>query len=201
MKNSQCEFQNAFWAKCGSECGQYSPLNSFHLPHVSYCFTFRLMLISTHTIIYLPPYTVATPDATVVVSHRAASSVDSIADYNGFNTVVCRAARVRCRHGVPSCLLTHNNGPATGGYTLHDFTIGRITDNSVWSANIIWFHNQMHARSDKKIMQDHTDIVSPPRTNNNKDDFLVNNILLPGKFYKHKSKYLNVKPTFSAFYN
>ncbi len=130
-------------AKCSVNFKMHSwmrsifPIKQTLLTYVSYCFTFRLMLISTHTIIYLPPYTVATPDTTVVVSHHAASSVDRIADYNGFNTVVCRAAHVRCRHGVPSCLLTHNNGPATGGYTLHDFTIGRITDNSVWSANYV----------------------------------------------------------------
>ncbi len=160
------------------------PINQtlFTCLNISHCFTLRLMLISKQTLIYLPPYTVATPDVTVVVSHHTASSVDSIADYYGFNTVVCRAARIQCRHGVPSSLLTHNNGSVTGGYTLHDFTTGRIADNSVWSANYV---SQPNA-CDKKIMQDHADIVSPPRTNNNKDDFLVNNILLPEKNYIHK---------------
>ncbi len=39
--------------------------------------------------------------------------------------------------------------------------------------------------------------------NNNKDDFLVNNVLLLGKMYigLHKFKNLKVKPTFCAFYN
>ncbi len=36
--------------------------------------------------------------------------------------------------------------------------------------------------------------------NNNKDDFLVNNVLLLGKLYIHKSKYLKMKPTFCAVY-
>ncbi len=53
-------------------------------------------------------------------------------------------------------------------------------------------------------MQDHADIVSPPRTNNNKDDFLVNNILLPEKNYIYKSKYSNKNSMhlwICAFYN
>ncbi len=50
----------------------------------------------------------ATPDATVIVSHRAASSVDSVADYNEFNAVVCHATHVRYRHGFAFSLLTHN---------------------------------------------------------------------------------------------
>ncbi len=36
---------------------------------------------------------------------------------------------------------------------------------------------------------------------NSKDDFLVNSILMMGKFYIHKLKYLKVKPTFCAFHN
>ncbi len=36
--------------------------------------------------------------------------------------------------------------------------------------------------------------------NNSKDDFLVNSILMMGKFYIHKSKYLKVKPDFCAFH-
>lgn len=34
---------------------------------------------------------------------------------------------------------------------------------------------------------------------NNKDDFLVNHIIIPGKFYVHKSKYIKVKPRVSLF--
>ncbi len=59
--------------------------------------------------------------------------------------------------------ITLHDGSATGGYTLHDFTIGRIADNSVCSAT----YSQAHLRSDKEITQDHADIMvykSSPNT-------------------------------------
>ncbi len=34
-----------------------------------------------------------------------------------------------------------HNGSATGGYILHDFTIGRITDSFVWSANYVSYNS------------------------------------------------------------
>ncbi len=43
---------------------------------------------------------------------------------------------------IQSLLCSH--GPVTGGYTLHDFTIGRITNNPVWSSN----YSQTHSRRD-----------------------------------------------------
>ncbi len=110
---------------------------------ISHCFTLRLMLISKQTLIYLPPYTVATPDVTVVVSHHTASSVDSIADYYGFNTVVCRAARIQCRHGVPSSLLTHNNGSVTE--VTHCMTLQQEESQTTLSGPQTTFHNQTHA--------------------------------------------------------
>ncbi len=39
-----------------------------------------------------------------------------------------------------------SRGSRAGGYTLHDFTIERISDNSVCSAN----HSQTHTRSEKE---------------------------------------------------
>ncbi len=54
-----------------------------------------------------------------------------------------------------AAVFTLHNGSAIAGYTRHDFTIGRIADNSVWSAN----YSQTHTRSDKVIMQDHADIM------------------------------------------
>ncbi len=64
-------------------------------------------------------------------------------------------------HSVGAVFTLHD-GSAKRGYTSHDFTIGRITDNSVWSAN----YSQMHARSDKEITQDQADnyaeSISPP---------------------------------------
>lgn len=34
-------------------------------------------------------------------------------------------------------VFTMHSRSATGGYTSHDFTIGRIADNPVWSANYV----------------------------------------------------------------
>ncbi len=45
------------------------------------------------------------------------------------------------------------------------------------------------------------DIIYGLVMNNSKDAFLVNSILMMGKFYIHKSKYLKVKPAFCAFHN
>ncbi len=46
---------------------------------------------------------------------------------------------------------TLHDGSATGGFTLHDFTIGRIADNSYMQTT---FHNKTHARSDKEITRE-----------------------------------------------
>ncbi len=94
--------------KCIPSQSRPQPVNhyikAFHLPrHLSLFYTpidAHKQTNSAILHIYLPPYTMASPEATVFVSHHAASSVDSIADYNRFNTVVCRAARIRCIHGV-----------------------------------------------------------------------------------------------------
>ncbi len=45
------------------------------------------------------------------------------------------------------------------------------------------------------------DIIDGLVLNNSKDDFLVNSILMMGKSYIHKSRYLKVKPAFCAFHN
>ncbi len=45
------------------------------------------------------------------------------------------------------------------------------------------------------------DIIDGLVLNNSKDDFLVNSILMMGKFDIHKSRYLKVKPAFCAFHN
>lgn len=45
------------------------------------------------------------------------------------------------------------------------------------------------------------DIIYGLVTDNYKDDFLVNNILILGKFFIHKSKYMKVKPRFGVFHN
>ncbi len=65
-------------------------------------------------------------------------------------------------HSVAAVFTLHD-GSVTRGYTLHDFTIGRIADSSVWSAN----YSQTHMRSVKEIKQNHADIVvykSSPNT-------------------------------------
>ena len=36
-----------------------------------------------------------------------------------------------------AAVFTLHDGSATEGFTLHDFTIGRIADNSVWHANYV----------------------------------------------------------------
>ncbi len=102
---SHCVFENAFRAEHAPDLSiitsrRGSATGCTISEHLS-LFTLRLMHISKQcysTLIYLAPYTVSTSDATVVVSHRAASIVDSITDYNGFNAVFCHAACVRCRH-------------------------------------------------------------------------------------------------------
>ncbi len=53
-----------------------------------------------------------------------------------------------------SLLFSHCTMDATGGFTLHDFTIGRIADNC-----LIRKYSQTHARSVKDITQDHADIM------------------------------------------
>ncbi len=81
---------------------------------------------------------------------------------------------------------TLHDGSATGGYTLHDFTIGRIANNSVCSTN----YSQTHTRSDKEITQDYADIMvykSSLNTIINKDNLLTNIHMLEN-LYIHKSK-------------
>ncbi len=45
------------------------------------------------------------------------------------------------------------------------------------------------------------DIIYGLIMDNNEWDFLVNNILILGKFYIHKCKYMKVKPRFNVFHN
>ncbi len=74
------------------------------------------------------------------------------------NTFIAQSHRI-------AAVFTLHDGPVTGEFTLHDFTIEIITDNSVCSAN----YSQTHMRSDEEIIQDHADIMvcNPPRTHNN----------------------------------
>ncbi len=65
-------------------------------------------------------------------------------------TAVCTLHDNLGLHSVAAVFTLHD-GSATGGFTLHDFTKGRITDNSVCSAN----YSQTHTISDKEIKQCH----------------------------------------------
>ncbi len=90
---------------------------------------------------------------------------------------------------IQSLLFSHCTIDRQQEVTLHDFTIGRIADNSVWSAN----YSQTHTRSDKVIAQDHADIMvykSSPNTIINKDDLLTNILLLGIFIYKNLSSLL-----------
>ncbi len=81
----------------------------------------------------------------------------------------------------------------------YNFTIGRISDNSVCSAN----YSQTHTRSEGNNARSRCYCgleVLPEHTVINKDDLL--NILLLWNFYIYLLvAYLKVKPTCCAFYN
>ncbi len=60
-----------------------------------------------------------------------------------FSRCCFHTARLSGYHSV-AAVFRLDDGSATGGFTLHDFTIGRISNNSVCSAN----YSQTHTRSE-----------------------------------------------------
>ncbi len=69
--------------------------------------------------------------------------------------------------------------------------------DALWSNIHDWFYPKVRYLDSFTLK----DIIDGLVLNNSKDDFLVNSILMMGKYYIHKSRYLKVKPAFCAFHN
>ncbi len=75
------------------------------------------------------------PNAEFTLQSHRITAVFTLHDYLG-------------KHSV-AALFTLHDGSATEGYTRQDFTIRRIADNAVWSANY----------STREVKQDYADIM------------------------------------------